>query len=79
MCACAIIGKKQDDPDSPSYVPYIFGTKPGVKEICQQRRYEAVKRRRDRRADVPTHAVMQQWYTSEPQDTITHIERMSVK
>ena len=41
-----MIGKKHDDPESPGYVPSIFGNEPGRRERNSLRWYEAVKRRR---------------------------------
>ena len=47
VCICAhLIGKKSDDPQSPSYVPSIFGANDSRKYEQQQRRYEALERRR---------------------------------
>ena len=54
------VGKKKDDPDSPSYVPTIFGSKAGQKERSSQRRYEAVKRRRERKDEAERRESMQQ-------------------
>lgn len=47
-----LIGKKHEDPESPSYVPTIFGKEPGRRERNSQKRYEAVKRRREKKVEV---------------------------
>jgi len=36
-------GKILTLPESPNYVPSIFGCKPGARDICHQRRYEALR------------------------------------
>ena len=41
-----LIGKKSGDPQSPSYVPSIFGVNDSQKYEQQQRRYTALERRR---------------------------------
>ena len=47
------VGKKNDDPESPAYIPSIFGTREGTaaKDSQRLRRYEAVQRRRKKREE----------------------------
>ena len=43
---------KKDDPQSPSYVPSIFGAKNSQKYEQQQRRYEVLEHRRQKKEQV---------------------------
>ena len=45
----SLVGEKSEDPQSPSYVPSIFGSTTPTKSRQQLRRYESLKCRRQRK------------------------------
>ena len=58
-------GEKNDDPQSPSYVPSIFGANDNQKYEQQQRRYESLERRRHIKEQAEAASALLQLNTGE--------------